>query len=270
MQALQRPARHGMFWLAGGFRLVRQRPAAMIAIVSGYWFIVLFLSSLPYVGSVLASIVIPALFVGVMNACRIAADGAPPRLDVLLSGFRGEPARTRALLAMGALYLALTIVVLFLSSLIDGGTLMNVMTGRPVDPEDLQAPAFLTAAQLALALMAPVLMAWWYAPLLAAWHGVPLVKALFFSFVACWRNWRAFLVYSLAAAAFGLPLLILAAFALLGASVGPAGSLQILFIIAILVLAPVYFASFYFTYSDVFNPAPAEPPAPGEHVDTEA
>jgi hypothetical protein len=35
-------------------------------------------------------------------------------------------------------------------------------------------------------------MAYWYAPVLAGWHGLSPAKALFFSFVACLRNWRAF------------------------------------------------------------------------------
>jgi hypothetical protein len=42
--------------------------------------------------------------------------------------------------------------------------------------------------------MTPVMMAYWFAPVLAAWHCLG-VGALFFSFVACWLNWRPFLAY---------------------------------------------------------------------------
>lgn len=274
MQALKRPARNGLLWLIGGFKLVRGRPAAMMAIVAAYWFVVLFVSALPYLGSLLASLIMPALSVGVMNACRRAEAGETPRLDVLISALRGDPKRTRNLLAMGALYLSLSLVVLYLTSLVDGGTLMGLMTGRQVSAEELQAPAFQTATQLALALMAPILMAWWYAPMLVSWHGLSIGKALVFSFIASWRNWRAFLVYGLAAAAFSLPLLYLAALAMMSAAVGQASSTQILFMFAILVLAPVYFASFYVTYRDVFtinDDAPGASPEPtGGNVDTEA
>lgn len=271
MQALQRPARNGFLWLAGGFQLVRRRPAALMAIVSAYWFVVLFVSSLPMVGSLLASLIMPALSVGVMNACRRAEGGEIPRLDTLISAFRGDAKRTQALLAMGALYLSITLLVLFLTTLVDGGTLMGLMTGRQVSAEDLQAPAFHTATQLALLLMAPVLMAWWYAPMLVSWHGVPMIKALVFSLIACWRNWKAFLVYGLAGAAFSLPVLYLAALAMMSASVGEGSAIQILFLFAILVLAPVYFASFYVTYRDVFTTErPEDSTPPGEHVDTRA
>ena len=271
MQALKRPARNGFLWLAGGFRLVRRRPAALMAIVSAYWFVVLFVSSLPMIGSLLASLIMPALSVGVMNACRRTEGGEIPRLDTLISAFRSDAKRVQSLLALGALYLAVTLTVLFLTSLVDGGTLMGLMTGQQVSAEDLQAGEFHTATQLALLLMAPVMMAWWYAPMLVSWHGVPMVKALVFSLIACWRNWKAFLVYGLSAAAFSLPLLYVAALGMMSASIGQGSALQILFLFAILILAPVYFASFYFTYRDVFTTArPEDAPPPGDHVDTEA
>ena len=84
-------------------------------------------------------------------------------------------------------------------------------------------------------LMAPVLMAWWFAPVLAAWHRLGVGKALFFSFIACWMNWRPFLVY-------GLGLLIVAGI-LPGVLLG----------ILLLVIAPTIFASFYASYRDIFG-----------------
>ena len=38
-------------------------------------------------------------------------------------------------------------------------------------------------------------MLFWFSPILAAWHDVPPVKAMFFSFVSCWRNRGAFIVF---------------------------------------------------------------------------
>lgn len=274
MQALIRPARNGLHWITGGFRLVRRYPAALIAIVSAYWFVVLFISAMPYVGSMLASLIMPGLMVGVMNACRRAEAGEALRIDLLISAFRGTHAQTRTLLALGALYLSLSLAVLYLTTLVDGGALMGLMTGRPVSAEALQSAEFHRAAQLALALMAPILMAWWYAPMLASWNNLSVGKALVFSFIACWRNWRAFTVYGLSAAALSLPLLYLAALAMMSASIGEGSATQILFMFSILILAPVYFASFFFTYHDVFVDEPPPPSEtsghPGEHVDTSA
>jgi hypothetical protein len=41
-----------------------------------------------------------------------------------------------------------------------------------------------------MALMVPLMMAYWFAPVLAAWHRLTFGRSLFFSFVACWMNWR--------------------------------------------------------------------------------
>ena len=271
MQALNRPARHGFLWLRASFGLVRRKPAALMAIVSAYWFVVLFLSSIPLLGSILASLIMPALSVGVMNACRQTEAGETPRLDALISAFRNNPTQAHLLIALGALYLALSILVLYLTTLVDGGILMRMLTGGQVSTDDLLSPEFQTATQLALGLMAPVLMAWWYAPLLVSWHGLSIGKALVFSFIASWRNWKAFLVYGVSLFLFSLPLLYLAALALMSAAVGEHSGAQILFMFAILILAPVYFASFYFTYRDVFVSVDGDSQnEASEHIDTEA
>eukprot|EP01041_Mallomonas_annulata_P022433 gene22433-42727_t len=50
---------------------------------------------------------------------------------------------------------------------------------------------------LSMLLYLPLSLLFWHAPGLVHWHGVPPVKALFFSIVACVRNFGAFLVYGL-------------------------------------------------------------------------
>ena len=50
---------------------------------------------------------------------------------------------------------------------------------------------------LSMLLYLPLSLLFWHAPGLVHWHGVPPVKALFFSIVACMRNFGAFLVYGL-------------------------------------------------------------------------
>ena len=96
-------------------------------------------------------------------------------------------------------------------------------------------------------------MAFWYAPALAAWHGFPASKALFFSFVACLRNWRAFIAYAVAILVFAalIPGVILG----LLATVMPesVSFFALLFTVPlILIFAPTLFASFYASYRDVF------------------
>jgi hypothetical protein len=107
--------------------------------------------------------------------------------------------------------------------------------------------------------MAPVLMAYWFAPVLAAWHGLGVGKSLFFSFIACWLNWRAFLAYGAAMVLVAgvIPGLI---FGLLAAvfSGGESGFVSLFIImpfmtmIALIVFSTIY-ASYYVSYRDVFG-----------------
>ena len=85
--------------------------------------------------------------------------------------------------------------------------------------------------------------------LLAGWGRISAAKAMFFSFVACSRNWRAFLAYAL-----GLMLVVMVPSLLIGvlALVSPLIG-QLLSIALPAVFIPVVFASFYANALDVFG-----------------
>ena len=77
-------------------------------------------------------------------------------------------------------------------------------------------------------------------------------KSLFFSVVACLRNWRAFLVYAASIAVVGalVPGLLLGLF---GTMFGGSELLTVaLTSLIVLVLLPTLYASFYVSYRDVF------------------
>jgi hypothetical protein len=89
------------------------------------------------------------------------------------------------------------------------------------------------------------------------WYGVPPVKRLFFSLVACLRNFWAFTVYGLVWAA--LMMAVGLAFALLAALLGGAELLSALLMPVALVMAAMFFTSIYFTFRDSFVPSEGEP-----------
>lgn len=106
------------------------------------------------------------------------------------------------------------------------------------------------AVALAIALWIPVQLAFWFAPVLAAWHGMPAPKALFFSFFAAARNWRGFLVYAAAGtAALGLATAVI--FNLQRAQAAPQVVSTLVFLLLV-VFIPVYYATAYASYRDVF------------------
>ena len=252
MRAQTLPPAAGWLWIVGGFAIFRRNPIMLGMLVVAYWFTVLLLNILPVIGVVAASLAIPGLSVGLMQAARHLDRGQPIGLQTLYGSMK-ENART--LLALGALYLGCTLGILGLSSLVDGGDLLKFMlSNNPAERAALEDADFLLPALFVTLLMMPVVMAYRFAPVLAAWHRLSLGRALFFSFVACWINWRPFLT-------FGAGLLLVA-------GILPGVLLGILLLIApgaasfitalvtlpmILVIAPTIFASFYVCYRDIFG-----------------
>jgi hypothetical protein len=252
MQARQLTARQGWRWLAAGLAIFFKNPPLFTLVIIAYWLLVALVNSLPLIGPILATVGLPAFSVSLMNASRKLDDGEPLEVQVLFSGFR---AQLQPLLVLGGLYLGASVIVLGASALADGGLFLQTMVGnyRPT-AEEVASGAFLAAAQIALILMAPVIMAWWYAPVLVAWHGFPPAKALFFSFVACLRNWRPFLAYGACVMLFGglLPGILLG---FLVALLPDAANLvtSLFALPMVFLLAPALIASFYVSYRDVFT-----------------
>lgn len=252
MRAQTLPAVAGWRWLVEGYATYRRNPASLLLIVVFYWITLILVNLVPILGPLAASVMMPALSVGVMNACRELEGGNLPPPGTLFSGFRDQ---LRTLLFLGALYLALTIGILALSALIDDGMLMRFLLSGKAPPESaLKGAGAFMAPFLATCLLIPLFMAYWFAPMLAAWHRLTAPKALFFSLVACWVNWRAFLVYGAALLLLAgiLPSIVL----LIGAMIAP-GAVGILSSIVsvplLLVLMPVVFASFYASYRSIFR-----------------
>jgi len=248
MQALTLPASRGWRWLYEGFMILRKNQLMLTFIVIAYWMLMALVNSIPLIGQIAATVCIPVLSVSLMNACRMIEQGTPLKPQVLFSGFNEN---LRALLVLGALYLVIALGILGLTVLIDDGALFHLfVTGR--QPDAGAGGDVMLAAQVALVLFAPLVMAYWYAPVLVAWHGLPAGKSLFFSFVACARNWRAFLTYSAVILVFvalipGLALGVMSSFF---SDAKPFSIVLTMLIVFIVV--PSLYASFYVSYRDVF------------------
>jgi hypothetical protein len=213
----------------------------------------------PHLGLVLASLVTPALAVSFMAMCRELARGRPLELILLGAGFRHH---LPSLVTLGGLYLAITALIFAATQVVDGGTLMRwMLTGTPPPGSPAEDQMLHWAFLLALAAWLPVQLAFWFAPILIAWHGMSAAKSLFFSFVASWRNWRALLVYGIVIGAVlgGFTLLLLELYRLKN---GPQIVPTLVFL-ALVLAVPLYYASVYASYRDVFPDEIPEPPASG-------
>lgn len=251
MKARTLPPKAGWTWLTGGLAIFLRNPPLLSLLVLTYWFIIILLTAIPLLGSIVASLLIPGLSVGLMDACRRLERSQPVVLNTLFASLKPNG---RTLMSLGGLYLAATLAILGMSALVDGGDLLRYMlSGQPIEREVLESGALLPPAALVMLLLTPLLMAYWFAPVLAAWHQLPAGKALFFSFVACWLNWRPFLVYSLGLLGVGIAVIgtLFVLFLMLLPQTS-AGALYLLMFPLALLLAPTVIASFYVSYRDVF------------------
>lgn len=247
MHAQQLPMTRGLAWLREGLQVWRRNPALLTFATFGYLLAIVLLSLVPVLGQLAASLLMPALSVGVLNACRATDAGRKVGPDVLFSGFKTN---LQGLVAIGGFYLAATLAVLLLVALIDDGTLLALLRGEEVATEPATDNNLGTTLLLGIVLSTPVVMAYWFAPALAAWWQVPALKALFFSFYACLRNWRPFLLYAIGLALCGaiLPGLVIGALGAVSPTLGTLASIPVP-----LVVVPVIFASFYTATRDVFG-----------------
>lgn len=251
MDARRLPARHGLLWLLAGFALFRRHPPLMTAITFGYLLTVIMVNLIPKVGPFLLPLLLPTLTVMLANGCRAVERGQTFDREALTAGISGQ---RLGLIRLGGLHLVgSSVLVLFGFALGDPIVISDGMT-----PEE--AMAIVGDLAVILLLASPMLMAFWFAPMLTAWNGVGAGKSLFFSFIASWRNWRAFTMYALALALVGavLPGLILIIAGVLSQALLAVLSVALRMLL-IFVLAPTMIASVYLSYRDVFEAVAPEP-----------
>jgi hypothetical protein len=191
---------------------------------------------------------VPAATLGLMAATAEATKGRFPMPSVLISAFRAGRQRVRAMLLLGVFYTVGSMLATGLASLIAG---TPAASAGQID----------AATLLALALHTPLFLMFWHAPALVHWHGVSPAKSLFYSMVACLKNFGAFLVYGLTW------LLVFVAvtmvFALAGGLFGGPEMARAVMMPTALLMAAMFSTSIYFTFLDSFDATPEpgqEPP----------
>jgi len=250
------PARQGLQWALQGMRTFWRQPLAMSGLFFLFMALISLVSMLPLAGGVLALVLMPAFTVGLMAASQIASEGRFPMPSTLWQALRAGPRRL-PMLQLGALYAAGFLLLMGASFLMDGGQFAKVyLAGEPMRADVVQSSSFQSALWVTMLLYIPLSMLFWHAPALVLWQAVPPVKSLFFSWMACWRNKGAFVVYTLV---WGGVFAAAAVAAMVAASLlGDVQlTLSILMPLALLVAA-MFFSSMLFTVKDCFSAAPPQ------------
>jgi len=244
-------ARTGLVWVREGIKTFWRQPLAMSGLFFLFMAVVSVVSVLPLVGTAVALALLPAATLGLMAASREASEGKFPMPTVLASAFRAGKERLNAMLQLGAFYAAGFLLVMGVSALFDGGQFAQLyLGGANVTAETVQSSEFQTAMWVGMSLYLPLALLFWHAPALVHWHGVSPIKSLFFSFMACWQNKGAMLVYLLAW--MGVFVLCGVLVSLVASMLG-GGTMQVALFPAALLMAAMFFSSFYFTFRDSFT-----------------
>ena len=255
------PARTGLTWVKLGMTTFIKQPLAM----SGLFFMFMALLSVatlvPFVGAALALALLPAATLGLMAATQEATKGKFPMPSILISAFRAGQQRKRAMMVLGALYAAGFLALMGVSALFDGGQFARLyLVGGKITEELVLQGDFQLAMWVAMALYLPLSLLFWHAPALVHWYGVSPVKSLFFSLMACYKNFAAFTVFGLAWS--GVFVLAAITVSLLASLLGnPMLATVAMFPVALVIVA-MFFTSIYFTFLDCFAATPDDPSAP--------
>ena len=246
------PARTGMVWVKLGIQTFLRQPLALSGLFFMFMAVMSIASLLPWFGSAVALGLLPGASLGLMAATREASTGKFPMPTILISAFRAGRQRAHAMLVLGACYALGFLLVLGLSALVDGGTFAHIyLVGGTLDRETLMTTEFQSAMWLAMGLYLPLSLLFWHAPALVHWHGISPVKSLFFSLIACFKNFWAFSVFALVWMGVFLSVGLLVA-TLAGMLGNPELVLTLLFPTAML-MAAMFFTSIYFSFRDCFD-----------------
>ena len=226
-------AGRGMSWIGESWELFKQAPGLWIGIVLVLFVIFVVAAFIPFIGMLATMLFFPVFMGGLMLGCRALEEGRELEFAHLFAGFRENMG---TLVGIGGLYLAGTVVILLIVTVITGAGMFALVAGG-AQPEAGDIGTMLATMGLAmliyLALTVPLLMAVWLAAPLVMFHEHGAIEAMKASFVGCLRNVVPFLIY-------GVIMFVLAIVAAIPIGLGW------------LVLGPMTVASVYTAYRDIY------------------
>lgn len=215
------------------------------------------LSALPVVGAVLSMALMPFLTVAFMAATAWVQAGKTVRPGDVLALFRDTDSAVRlGLLKLGLAYAAFMLALLAASTVVDGGGVLRIYTGQQAPtPELVMGGRFLAAFWLVLLLGMLGSTLVWYAPGAVYWFRVPPMRAVFYSAVACVRNFGAIAMYMLAWGVIAVlaalvAMLLIQVLAVLGMPIALAASVYLLMM---LMVTAALLTSVAFAFRDNFD-----------------
>ena len=245
------PARTGSAWVRQGIQTFWRQPLALSGLFFLFTGLISLTSLLSYVGTFLGLMLLPIISLGLMVAAREAELGRFPMPRVMFAAFQQGAAQSKRMIWMGFVYALLFCVVLAMSTWFDNGEFAKLyLMGGSISEDMAMTEHFQAAVVFCLLMYLPLSALFWHAPALVHWHDQALAKSIFFSAMACWTNWRAFLVFGITwAGIFISTSLILSLISVITDD----GQLSMMLMLpAMMLLAAMFFASSYHSFRECF------------------
>jgi uncharacterized membrane protein len=227
-------AGRGWDWIVGGWNLFKKQPGMWIGLIVVALVLFFVMAIIPFIGSLAMMVLGPVFGGGVILGCRALDEGRELEIGHLFAGFKEK---FGTLAAVGAIYLAVSVVIALVVGLVFGAGMFALLAGSGGEPGAGAAAGAIMGSLLMvlvmLALMLPVMMAIWFAPSLVVLNDRGAVEAMKESFAGCLKNIVPFLLY-------GVVMLVASVIAAIPLGLGW------------LVLGPVMVGSLYVSYRDIY------------------
>lgn len=239
MEIKKLTAARGWTWIKQGYQLLMRSPILALSTALIGAMSILLAMMVPYVGPLLAVLLMPVLLAGYMRICRALEQEEEVELADLFAGFKHN---TPSLITLGAILMMGMLLASMVMVAVGGSaltTLINqVQTAN--DPQILMDALGNADGNIGLAvllgfsLMFALIMAWQFAPMLVFFSDLTPFAAIHASFVGTLRNLLPYAVYFILTQALAVLLGIL-----------PFG-------IGLIFLLPLGLASLYVSYRNIF------------------
>lgn len=189
-------ASDGYLWIRQGLWLFKKNPLAFLMLVFLYVFIAQFAMLIPVFGVFAILVLTPALTVGFMTACQMVIRQERVHPSIYLVAFKGNDSATKKnLFKLGVIYAFLILLLsLVASAFIDFQQLIPMLT-EETQPTIREVKELYIGIGIGAILYIPLAMVMWFSPVLIAWEKMSVGQALFSSWMACWNNRTAFILY---------------------------------------------------------------------------
>lgn len=205
------PMTAGQQWIFQSFAAFKRSPMHFIGLaVLSFFMTFALLSTLPYVGPLLALMVSVYFSLAFMIATDNVLHNNPSSFTLLLNGILNAPAGKRPLFTLSVMYMAASVLVWLVCRQITASLFPELtaqfveLTMRLSEPNSTMSEndqmLFVQYASVmciqSLFIYVVVLFFFLFTPALVYWGQIPAAKAIFFNLVAGYKNIAAFALYA--------------------------------------------------------------------------